>query len=236
MTRDARGGSGLVDWLYPNTPSLAIEPGGYQLRFTALDSNGASVDDNATVRVYQRMAPPQVSEALLSVDLLIADGALDGLQIDDVSDQLTSRVNQIYAQVHVAIADYTSNKVSLDGNDISLTSLAAVRTALAGARPGAIHIVLVSSVEDDGGAIAGYSLGLPGPVDSSRAAAGVLVATSAFQSPIDGSLDLDGLATTCAHEIGHYLGLYHTSERDGMEHDPIADRVWHWNTGLPGCK
>ena len=28
---------------------------------------------------------------------------------------------------------------------------------------------------------------------------------------------------TFAHELGHWLGLSHTSERDGTAHDPIAD-------------
>jgi len=31
------------------------------------------------------------------------------------------------------------------------------------------------------------------------------------------------LALTLAHEIGHYLGLYHPSERTGSTHDPLTD-------------
>ena len=36
--------------------------------------------------------------------------------------------------------------------------------------------------------------------------------------------DHDGrYAFTVAHEIGHYLGLFHTSEPGGEHHDPLAD-------------
>jgi hypothetical protein len=86
-----------------------------------------------------------------------------------------------------------------------------------------LHLLVVRSLEDAGGLVAGYSLGLPGPVDVDHPTAAVLVATAPFASPGDASLDLPAMAVTCAHEMGHYLGLYHTSERDGQQHDPIAD-------------
>jgi hypothetical protein len=38
-----------------------------------------------------------------------------------------------------------------------------------------------------------------------------------------GALDIPLMAVTCAHEIGHYLGLYHTSEASGQASDPIPD-------------
>jgi hypothetical protein len=41
------------------------------------------------------------------------------------------------------------------------------------------------------------------------------------------SVNLDGggadMGQTMAHEIGHFLGLRHTSEHGGAAHDPITD-------------
>jgi hypothetical protein len=31
------------------------------------------------------------------------------------------------------------------------------------------------------------------------------------------------IGTTMAHEGGHFLGLFHTSERSGLAHDPLLD-------------
>jgi len=38
-----------------------------------------------------------------------------------------------------------------------------------------------------------------------------------------GVIDDVFLASTVAHEIGHYMGLHHTSSREGDKHDPVAD-------------
>ena len=39
----------------------------------------------------------------------------------------------------------------------------------------------------------------------------------------DGPLDNQLLAETAGHEMGHFLGLFHTTERNGIYHDPISD-------------
>jgi hypothetical protein len=229
VTRDAREVSGLVDWLYPNTPALTLTPGGHRLRFTALDGT-VPVDDDVAVRVYQHSRAG--TGARIQVDLLFADGAVGG-DLDALGSRLMGKVASLYAQVGVRIADYTVRRVTLANPDLSLGKQDdAVAQALAAARPTALHILVARSIDDQGGVVAGYSLGLPGPVEPDRPNAAVLVAAGPFASPGDGSLDEAGLAVTCAHEMGHYLGLYHTSERDGKQHDPIPDTPECTGTGV----
>src|SRR5262249_55794036 len=155
------------------------------------------------------------------VDFLVADGALSPGDAEHTADQLAQLLARLYAPVGIEIADYLVTPFALPGGaDVTLST--SVAPALREARPGAVHVVLVHSI-DNAGPLAGYALGLPGPFDADRPNAAVLVATGPFASPSSGQLDLPALAVTCAHEIGHYLGLYHTSERDGQLHDPIPD-------------
>jgi hypothetical protein len=226
VTRDARQAPGLVDWLFPNTPSIRAEAGAYRVRITALDGAGAAIDDDLEVRLYVRSGEP--STAHLHVDFLVADGALADADVDSVV-QLVSR---LYAQAGIDIADYTVVPVAMPG-DVTLST--PVAPALGSGRQGAVHIVVVRSIDDGGAPLAGYALGLPGPFDADRPNAAVLVATAPFASPSTGHIDLAGLAATCAHEMGHYLGLYHTSERDGMLHDPIPDTPECSGNGGSAC-
>ncbi len=228
VTRDAREVDGLVDWLFPNSPSLTLEPGRHLVRFTALGADGRAVDDeDVTLRLYTRAGASDGGR--IKLDLLVAGGAVDG-DIDALAGQLAARVGAIYAQVWIAVADYTSAPLGLDGASLTLdagrlgaAALGRLHSAIvaAGARDDALHLVLVRSLDGAGDGLAGYALGLPGPFAAARPTAAVLVATAPFAA--SGTIDAHALGVTCAHEIGHYLGLYHTSERDGVLHDPIAD-------------
>jgi hypothetical protein len=230
VTRDAREVDGLVDWLYPNSPTQQLEGGRYTLRFTALGAGGRVVDDeDVTVRLYTRASAG--AGGAIKLDVFVADDAIAG-GVDDLAAALVTRVAALYAQAGVSIADYTAATVrlgasdlALDGGRLSAPSLSMLQAALrgAGARADAVHLVIVRGLDDGGDAVAGYSLGLPGPFAAERPTAAVLVSAAPFVAPSTGALDTEGLGTTAAHEVGHYLGLYHTSERDGMEHDPIAD-------------
>jgi hypothetical protein len=230
VTRDAREVDGLVDWLYPNSPQQVLEGGRYTLRFTALGASGSVVDDeDVTVRLYTRASAG--AGGAVKLDVLVADDALAG-DVDGVAAALVTRVATLYAQAGLSIADYTAatvhlgaSNLALAGGRLSAASLAMLQASLhaAGARADAVHLVIVRGLDDGGDDVAGYSLGLPGPFAADRPTAAVLVSAASYASPSTGALDTDGLGTTAAHEIGHYLGLYHTSERDGSAHDPIAD-------------
>lgn len=80
-----------------------------------------------------------------------------------------------------------------------------------------------------GGAI-GISMGLPGPAGLHGTPASGVVFTSEYMgrsvpSRFDNT-DVDGNLFTgliIAHEVGHYLGLFHTTEQQGRGADPLDD-------------
>lgn len=93
----------------------------------------------------------------------------------------------------------------------------------------AVNVFLVGELQlgfglDRFGVVLGQSGGLPGPVlVQGTTGNGVAVAVDAHAL-----YDImDELDVTIAHELGHLLGLFHTSEnnrfRDDPVHDPIAD-------------
>ena len=83
-----------------------------------------------------------------------------------------------------------------------------------------IDIFLVKSVGDIG--VLGAAGNIPGPSEKGTKHSGVLLNTfgGLFRmSPAE--LELQGYTLT--HETIHYLGLYHTTERDGLEFDYLKD-------------
>lgn len=88
-------------------------------------------------------------------------------------------------------------------------------------QPGALNVFFIEGFSCDvggfdfGEALAGLSNGLPGLPFTGHD--GVLVSTAWME-------DAPELwAKVLAHEAGHYLGLFHTTELTGLHHDPLED-------------
>jgi hypothetical protein len=83
----------------------------------------------------------------------------------------------------------------------------------------ALHYFMVDHFNlGAGGTVLGISVGIPGPpAFAGLVKRGVAVALG---YPERGSI---GLAQTFAHEGGHFLGLFHTSESNGLAFDPLVD-------------
>jgi len=78
------------------------------------------------------------------------------------------------------------------------------------------------------GELLGMDGAIPGPgFMQGTASSGLVAAATAFGYIFPGltshETDQQYLSLTLAHEIGHYLGLYHPSERYGDPHDPLSD-------------
>jgi hypothetical protein len=235
VTRGAREIPGLVDWLYPNDPSHRVEEGTYTILVRGTDAftGNQNLTEDIDVLVYTPDSKP-AQTCGITLDFLVDDAALALDTFDEAVAAIVQQVDLNYRQIGIKIDGYQTYRVNMQSSDIDLDDGSAVgivddvlskTVANGAARPNAVHVLLVRRIGGSDNPTfdpAGYSMGLPGPYAHNRGTSAVLVSTELYTGGND-LLDADGLASSLAHEIGHFLGLYHTSERNGRDNDPIAD-------------
>ena len=240
VTRSAREVAGLVDFLYPNNGS-ELAAGTYEIVLRAEDRKYGSGNllsaDTLEVRTYITERKKH-AECALHLDFLVDASAIDAIDLEAAVDVTAARIDTIFRQVGIHIEDYQIQQINLASPDIDIGRRSALKVAddalaqartQGSARQNSIHVLWVRTIAGSDNPDfnpAGFSMGLPGPYDADRPTATVLVSSHWYvEEGSDGVLylDVDGLSSSLAHEIGHFLGLYHTTEKDGQTHDPLHD-------------
>lgn len=240
VTREAREVSGLADFLFPNDDTLAPLPGRYRVSLAATADREGTVPlagGRASIDVYSTQRDLE-STCGIYLDFLVDYDAIDQESFQEAVGLLVDRTDRAFRQAGIAVIDSQIQQIDLQSPDLDVGSDTVLAVAddvlrqarrMGSARTDSLHVILVRSIAGENASgfnPAGYSMGLPGPYAADRPNAAVLVSTDAYASlDAEGALvlDVDGMATSLTHELGHFLGLYHTSELDGSTHDPLAE-------------
>lgn len=212
--------------LLPITPNLKLSAGTWKVNWWIGKGNPGSVDCEAVVRVDERSdkAPIVVDLVFVGLDGLNAASAPDDenfqaalaqFEAEWATGGLEPQYNYIDFQGDVsrfAVVDVSDDDYS-EFNDLLRKSNPA--------NPRTITFFLVEEIANasaGGATILGLSAGPPGAAAThGTSKSGVIV------SAVDYSTAPQDVGKIMAHEGGHFLGLFHTTERGGSTHDPIGD-------------
>jgi hypothetical protein len=217
---------GLAAALFPNNPAVGVGPGTYTMVATGLTitgNQGAPFIGQVQVRLLYRTKEPTAGLVPVTLYFTGAGDITAATAPDDAFIQgALTRLGEIYAQANLQLGAVAYKDVDARFRTIDATGqdglLEELFTQSAGSGPG-LHYFFVDRFEGGfpGAMVAGISGGLPGParaVGSVNAGVAVAVSVPAGDSGV--------LAHVMAHEGGHWLGLFHTSEVIGTE-DQMPD-------------
>lgn len=210
----------------PLSPATAPSPGLWSFNWWIGAGNGGTVDCGAVIRTDQAAANAtiDVEIVLVGLDGLDAATAPDHPGLQDAMSHFAEEWASGGLTPNITYEDFGGDVVKYGVVDVSDDDYSEFNDLLRTASPGsdrAMTFFLVSEIANasaDGATILGLSAGPPGAAGvQGTSKSGVIITAADLDS------DPTRVAKIMAHEGGHFLGLYHTTEKDASMSDPLGD-------------
>lgn len=218
-------GSPVFSATVPNTDRADVQlvPGGGTYLFRIWRVNGAT--EAVDVRTIVERRPAATSGiGTLPLNIWLARGIAPTAATaasDARLQQMIGRIRSTYAAKGVALGDIDYYDVEdpafdrIDG-DAEFRAMLRLTSAATEERLNLFFVVAIPFGNLGGGTIGGIAGTISGPKRAGTGLSGVMCAYSGASATV--------LGLVAAHEIAHYLGLYHTVEASG-EHDFLDDTL-----------
>lgn len=198
-----------------DSTTLQLVPGGGTYRFRLYLWSGSTTALDVRALVESRVGG-EPGESRIDLNVFLAPGlAIANPATDTKLQAVLTRTDDIFGEIGLRVGSVDYYQLGSSAyNNVNDTEFLQMLAESAVATETRMNVFFVQTAL--GGGTLGVAAALPGPKRNSTAVSGVMV-------DFDWS-DAAAVGQVTAHEIGHYLGLYHTAESDGS-HDFIDDTL-----------
>jgi hypothetical protein len=236
-------GAGASTTINPNRSESVVNPGTHTLQIVGFE-NGFSTD-MAWVTVLAKRGTAWPEKGTVNLHFYLTGGqgwSADTVPQDSYFQAVIERFNELYGSIGIQVGEMTFRDldpalktVSIDPVNDTLGALVANSDATLG---NGAHIFFVEEIltgDPEYPSIPGVAAAVPNPPYlTGTIASGIVISTKGPLSipPARRFLDPPAIGQTLCHEMGHLLGLFHTSEYDEVSHDQFADTPENDNSYL----
>ncbi|MEM1026288.1 MAG: hypothetical protein AAGD10_21205 [Myxococcota bacterium] len=202
---------------FPGTP-LQVESGRHELVVSA-------TTDELCLLVVRQRGPTALA---LAINLYTVGVSIDGESLDVVLDTVRTAYQgaEIQPEIQTQISLDAPELEVIDNFDEIAEAVALTEVPSPPARALSINVVVTADFDIPDSGTIGVSSGIPGPAGLHGSGGSGVVMTGEFLGLGTATDPLAGARLTgsvMAHEMGHFLGLFHTTESDGTTTDAIPD-------------